>query len=101
MQILPTTFTRYGDTFTQLERKGDVAIYHREGNCPCYEVVKIKSHNGFPVPGTDTITPPAEFYPGTNSWGQTGWTYMTKEGAHKKFLELSPKRKVEYKQSTD
>jgi hypothetical protein len=76
MKTLETTFKQKGWTHTQVQRQGNIAIFERqkEGVKPHYEVVRIKSHNGFQIPGTDQRSEPAEYYPSENAWGVDGFT---------------------------
>lgn len=74
-KILPLTFTKQGDTFTQLKRKGLVALYSRTsaaGNT-CYEVIIVQGHDGREVGGVWIDA--TEFFPSPSTWGQLGWTY--------------------------
>lgn len=71
---LPETFTKYGDTFQQIERIGDAAIYSRTSpnGRKGYEVILISRHDGYEVQGV--VIPPAEVYPSSSAWGTYGWT---------------------------
>jgi len=92
MKTLPTTFTSKGFDHQQVERIGNIALYARSregGGQEHFEVIRIKSHNGFKIPGTDDLAPPAEMYPTAEQWGTNGWTMNDKEKALEKFRELT------------
>lgn len=88
MKRIETEFTQKGWQHTQIERRSNVAIYKRfkEAVQPHYEVVRIKSHNGFQIPGTDQISEPAEYYPSEKSWGVDGFTFNNEAQAKAKML---------------
>jgi hypothetical protein len=91
MKMLETEFTRAGWNHQQITRHENTAIYKRwkdGGLDPHYEVIKIKAHKGFKVPGTEIITEPAEYYPSDSSWGTDGFTCHTFAEASEKFTEL-------------
>lgn len=86
MKKLEKEFTSLKFNFKQVMREKDYAIYERwyEDNeyNKHYEVIKIKSHNGYEIAGNKI--PPSECYPGSNSWGTDGFTCVTKEAAIKR-----------------
>jgi hypothetical protein len=91
MKKLETTFVKKGFKYTQVARKGNFAIYQQENvkvKSPTkrYEVVEIKSHNGYEI-GGQTIKP-AEVYPGSTQWGLLGWTHLDLDSAKKRFNNL-------------
>ena len=90
MKPIETQFTQKGWQLQQLSRTGNIAIYERskEGALPHYEVVRIKSHNGFQIPGTDERSEPAEYYPSDNAWGVHGFTFNSIEDASVKASQL-------------
>lgn len=91
MKPLPLTFTANGFVHEQLQREGMLAIYRRfkqGGGQEHFEVVRIRSHNGFKIPGTNKVALPAETYPGNEKWGSDGFTYPAIEDARAKFEEL-------------
>lgn len=91
MKLIPETFSKSGWQFRQIERKGNLAIFERskdEGK-PHYEVVKIRAHNGFKIPGTETMAEPAEVYPSDTAWGRDGFTYSTLDEARQKLESWS------------
>lgn len=91
MNTLATEFTKLGWNHQQITRRDNIAIYKRwkEGGLdPHYEVIRVKSHNGFKIPGTDQMSDPAEYYPGENAWGKDGFTCMTWNEAMDKFVDL-------------
>jgi len=93
MKKLEKQFVKKGFKFTQVTRKGDVAIYKQESVAvkdpkANYEVVIIKSHNGYEIGGSKIAA--AEVYPGSTQWGLLGWTYQdlpAAEGRFKKILK--------------
>lgn len=89
MKTLPLTFTESGWSYTQLARKGRVAIYRKVkqgGLAESFEVIRIQSHNGYKIAGKDI--PASETYPCSNSWGTNGWSCITREAADAKFQQL-------------
>lgn len=101
MKPLDPAFTKSGWQFQQLRREGNTALFQRwkpEGLPPHYEVVRIRSHNGFKIPGTDKISDPAEYYPGDTAWGRDGFTFVSMETAITKFDTL---RGLENKNTED
>jgi hypothetical protein len=85
---LAKSFTKYGFTFTQIKREGDVAIYRQtKGNFEAFEVIIIDRHNGYKL--GDAEIPPAETYPSSSQWGSHGWTLRTLDRAHEKFAEVA------------
>jgi hypothetical protein len=93
MKTIPETFTKSGWHFRQIERRGEWAIFQRhacrEDARIHYEVVRIRSHNGFKIPGTETMADPAEIYPSDNVWGRDGFTLPTITTAREKFEQLT------------
>jgi len=91
MKKLEKVFTKKGFKYTQVERKGNVAIYKQESISvtdpkPNYEVVQIKSHNGYEIGGSKIAA--AEVYPGSTQWGILGWTHLDLSSAEKRFKRL-------------
>jgi hypothetical protein len=91
MKKLEKVFTKKGFKYTQVERKGNFAIYKQENvkvKKPVlhYEVVEIKSHNGYEIGGSKIAA--AEVYPGSTQWGILGWTYLDLDSAKKRFNKL-------------
>lgn len=94
MESLPLTFKRWGYTFTQVTREGDLAIYsqHRkERNVTRYEVVRIREQGTVTWPDGRT-TPPKEAYPSSGSWGTSGWTFYTVADAQAKMQSLQTEK---------
>lgn len=91
MKILEKEFTSKGWIHQQITRSDNVAIYKRwkdGGLDPHYEVVKVKSHSGFKIPGTENMSEPSEYYPGENAWGRDGFTCSTWNEAMDKMQEI-------------
>jgi hypothetical protein len=91
MKKLEKEFTKKGFKFTQVMRKGNAAIYKQEAVSvkdpkANYEVVQIKSHNGYEIGGSKIAA--AETYPGSTQWGLLGWTYQDLPTAEKRFKKL-------------
>lgn len=92
MKTIPETFTKSGWHFRQIERRNQWAIFERwkdEGCQPHYEVVRIRSHDGFKIPGTETMAEPAEIYPSDTAWGRDGFTLTTIEAAREKLDQVA------------
>ena len=90
MKQIETQFAQKGWQLRQLSRFGSIAIYERskEGTLPHYEVGRIKSHNGFQIPGTEERSEPAEYYPSDNAWGVHGFTFNSIEDTTAKAQQL-------------
>lgn len=96
MRILEKSFDRKGFRYEQVYRKDNRAIYTQtipdvgslaySFHSRTYEVIVIKSHNGYEIAGTQIL--PSEVYPSSNQWGDTGWTYQTLEEAQNKIKQL-------------
>lgn len=91
MKKLEKEFIKKGFKFTQIERKGNIAIYKQESlkvekPKANYEVVQIKSHNGYEIGGSKIAA--AEVYPGSSQWGLLGWTHLDLSSAEKRFKKL-------------
>jgi hypothetical protein len=91
MKKLEKKFTNKGFSFKQIIREGDIAIYEQklldaEKPTPRYEVIIIKSHNGYEINGTKF--PPSEMYPSSTQWGKNGWTCLDMESAQKRFKKV-------------
>jgi hypothetical protein len=93
MKTIPETFTKSGWHFRQIERRGEWAIFERysarRNARTHYEVVRIRSHNGFKIPGTETMAEAAEIYPSDSTWGRDGFTLPTVTEAREKFEQLT------------
>jgi len=89
MKILEKNFTRKVFNYEQLYRKGNLAIYaqkHKDTDSATYEVIIIKSHNGYEIGGVKIE--PSEVYPSDSQWGILGWTCQTLEAAKNKIKKL-------------
>ncbi len=89
---IETTFTANGFIHEQVQRVGDIALYRRfkqGGGQEHFEVVRIKRHDGFKIPGTDKRAEPAETYPSNEKWGVDGFTFPDKDSAQAKFDGLA------------
>jgi len=93
MKTIQEIFQKSGWGFKQIERRGEWAIYERTAildNAKAhYEVVRIRSHNGFKIPGTEQMAEPAEIYPSDAVWGRDGFTLPTFDQAQEKLEEAT------------
>ena len=98
MKTIQSTFTAGGFVHELIERTGDIALFRRfavGGGPEHFEVVRIRRHNGFPIPGSLAKfgevrhAPPAEIYPIPERWGTDGFTFNALEMARLKFAELA------------
>ncbi len=94
MKKLKKQFIKKKIKYTQVKREGNVAIYSQElDNVDVpkkrYEVVIIKSHNGYELGGAKIAA--AEIYPGSSQWGVFGWTYLTLPEAEKRYKAVLKK----------
>lgn len=85
---LKTNFSSKGFKFTMLKREKNKAIFlkSKADGVKSYEVIMIGKHNGYTLAGN--FIPPAEIYPGTNNWGNRGFTFTSLEAAEAKFKKL-------------
>lgn len=91
MKLLATKIIYKGFTLTQVSRDGNIAVYSQVWNgcknpSTAYEVIRIQHHNGREIMGTHI--PPSEYYPRSETWGTCGWTYVDKDSALHKAVEL-------------
>lgn len=101
MKLLETEFTEKGFAFSQVVRRGNLAVYRRaKGNSEHFEVVRIRSskgHAGYTVKdkdGKETIIQPQgphELYPSSEKWGTDGFTHNDEDSARAKMGELEAK----------
>lgn len=100
MQKLAKEFKKWNFNFIQIERKGKYAIYEKfiiapphpakgdeESPSIGFEVVVIqkqKEHERF-----GQTFPAKELYPSSEAWGTYGHTFLTLQGAYKKYKELT------------
>lgn len=94
MNILATTFTKLGWTFTQVRREGMVAIYTKRKpnwapDCQDYEVIIVRNRRERLIDGR-TIEA-HEGYPSDEEWGTYGWSYTNLESAKRRMSELCEK----------
>jgi hypothetical protein len=96
MKKLETEFTYKGWNHLQVFREDNIAIYQRQKEgvrSPHYEVVRVKSHNGFQIPGCER-SEPAEYYPPDRLWGIDGFTFPELSDATAKAKELLSQREA-------
>jgi len=84
MQPIDTAFDEGRFHYTQLERRGDIAIYRQEHKenpkVVRFEVIRIRVQPEHTWPSGQT-TPEREAYPGASVWGRLGFTCFTLEEA--------------------
>lgn len=94
--VFVTNADACGDhVFTQVARKGNIAVYRRDGiddgRCYGWEVILIKTVKAGTVyvkGGTPTDSD-TESYPGCKSFGKIGWFYPSLDCAMNKFEDLT------------
>ena len=91
MSKIPKIFRSNNFAFEQLKRLDNIAIYGKfkedfKKETYHYEVIVIQSHNGYYI--KESYVPPSEFYPSSQSWGLSGFTFRSLEDAEKKFEQL-------------
>ena len=87
MQMLPSSFSKNGFTFTQLERRSNVALFskNKPGRLhPSFETVIIQQNPPFFIHGKPAGD--CESMPPSESWGSKGWTDTTEASARRRFL---------------
>jgi len=89
MEPLPVSFRDRGFLYEQIERQEDVALYTQTNHAGIvrYEVVRIRIQREHTWPN-GTTTPEKEAYPGSNSWGTLGWTFIERPLAEDKLRAL-------------
>jgi hypothetical protein len=95
MKILEKEFKYNGFLFTQVVRLADKAVYKKRnisGKAVSFEVIRIKSHNGYEIGGVKIA--PSEVYPSSSQWGTFGWTYTKLEDAMNKYFTMETKAAV-------
>jgi hypothetical protein len=92
---IESSFTKNGFQFRQINRDGDVAVFHKAAiKGPLhplafdagFETVVITRHDGYEIAGVKME--PAEQYPGNEMWGTRGWTFPNLLSALNKFEHL-------------
>ena len=91
---LNTTFFKYGHSFQQIAREGNVALYERtfEDRNICYELIIVRSTKEQLLP-SGKVKPAGELYPSSDAFGKFGWSLIkhTEEKAIERFQELVKK----------
>lgn len=98
MELLKETYTKNGTVYNLVNRNDKAAIYSQKdlnGLLIGFEVFEVKIQKAFQFPGTTKINPEKEKFPGNEDFGHFAYSYITKETAMKKYLELSTKIKKE------
>lgn len=93
-KLLAKEFRRSGFQYRQIAREGNAAIYEQAWpGCvepsPCYEVVRIRHHEGFQI--GNRFVNAAEIYPNSEAWGVDGFTFTNRNKAWAKLFEISLK----------
>ncbi|WP_269526349.1 hypothetical protein [Coraliomargarita parva] len=95
MKPLPTYIEKGNFTFTQIKRKGDVAIYARCRRRPVksgplsYEVIKITRALQKHVLGKRVLREKGdEIYPWSEKWGSGALTCTSLEAAERRFRQI-------------
>ena len=90
MEILPIEYKKYGYTFKQVQRQGDVAIYsqsNEDRNEPiAFIVFIVQKQEASNIYGRDY--PPKETTPGNSFWGQYAYTCHTLQRAEIRMKQL-------------
>lgn len=90
MELLSTEYKKYGYTFKQVDRQGDVAIYsqsNEDRNEPiAYIVFIVQKQEASTIYGRDY--PPKETTPGNSLWGQYAYTCHTLNRAEIRMKQL-------------
>jgi hypothetical protein len=84
------TFEKYGDTFTEIKRNGQIAIFERTNpgrKWSEYEVVILRDTKEYTLNGV-TIAAKEDAYPGSQSWGKSGWSFVDLNLAEEKFSQV-------------
>ena len=97
MKKLEDIIRKKGFVYTLVKRSGNVAMYQQQMEGVMnpqthYEVVVIGQHNGIKI--ANNYLPPSELYPSSSQWGNTGWTFLTKDKAESKFANLIKTSKI-------
>jgi hypothetical protein len=81
METLATEFRKYGYTYRQTERQGDVAVYEQRDEDTdefvAYEVFIVQKHEAREVFGKNYGA--KELPPGSEMWGKEAYTVRTPE----------------------
>ena len=91
MKTISTQFQKFGDTFAQIKRVGDVAQYERsyEGKTQGYEVVKVQKFKADRfINGVQVNFEGDEFYPSSEQFGAKAFNCKTLERADMVFDEM-------------
>lgn len=94
MKKLQKVFTEGKFKFEQLKRQGNIALYKKSyilGKSYTFELITIKSHNGFKMGGVDIS--PAEMYPSDKTWGGDVARTFTPDQETQAFVEFEEKSK--------
>jgi hypothetical protein len=94
LEPLATEFNHGGFHYKQVAREGRVAIYSQawseiKNPSVAYEVVRIKALPDRMMFGK--LVPAHEAYPGSEEWGERGWTYTDLDRAFARFRKLAKK----------
>jgi hypothetical protein len=95
LEPLSIEFDFKGFHYRQIARKSRAAIYSQRWNgaespSTAYEVMLIQAYPETTMFGK--LVPAHEAMPGSEQWGQKGWTFTTEERARAKFQELTQQK---------
>jgi hypothetical protein len=88
---LAESFRLDGFDFRLVKREGDVALFAKTKpryRDPSYEVVLVQKRKAHTWPDGRT-TPDHEAMPGSEAWGESGWTYSDLPAAQVRFSSLA------------
>jgi len=89
MNTIQPSFTERGFNFTLVERKGQIALYHRckPGGSGHWELVRLRVAAPTVIYGREY--PEREVYPRSEAWGTDGFTFVSLELAKARFAEMA------------
>ena len=91
MELLKETYNKNGTFYTLVKRNNKAAIYSQkdsDGLLIGYEVFEVKIQPSFIFPGTSTVNPEKERFPGNEDFGKFAWSYCTETKALEKYNEI-------------
>jgi hypothetical protein len=88
---IDTLFEKDGFLFELIKRQGRIALFEKSKPThtrSTFEVVKLEQRKEHTWPNGKT-TPAHESMPASETWGVYGFSYIDRESANKKFLQLT------------
>lgn len=94
--MIRESFTKNGYKYNLVTKSNTFAIFSQEifDWCLYYEVIICQNLKEANLPG-GRIREAGEYYPSSELWGTSGWTYRTIEDAYVKFNELCNRKPKE------